>query len=577
MVMKRFALVLPCVAVACAAPLATLPPSNTYTEIEETAPQLSRDEQKLVDAINQQFVQMGLPAATLGSHEQNAAAIMANAALAKVWNGSGRALAQRNPQEVGPAVSGQERVEAKHEVANGRYASLTDEQDDAEVKHLHIGQHLSANGIPLNVNVRVFVATYAQTTLEDDELKKFVESLRPDSIFGDLKIGVAIIPAGDADKRIFAIALRDRMFDIAKGPPRIASPGTAFDFAGTVFDRDLKIVKVGLMGPDGKVQLGQAAVGPQGDFSISMTIPNVPGLYVFTAGRAERTWDNINVPIFAGVSPTPWPVSADPNALPVDGTRAIVQRLAKAIAERRHGEGLPPVPIDSSLSALAKNEATLLAKAIDASGGPSSGLPVMGVNEARHQHLQTSGYDPRTVYQLARMLTPDYMNDFFARFPENAFLGAALGSPTIQSIGLGVVLVPNEITKDDDLVRYAVVGLIKDANSLEFDAPASAESTPSVESPQPLTVAIRADGTAAVDGAIVDDAQLKQRIDQIKAVNPNPEVILQVEEGSRSDVVQHVTDVIKAEGVTRLVMPPVAPSPTPSVPSNPPPPPPPAQ
>ncbi len=258
MVMKRFALALLLSAVGCAAQLATLPPNDNYVMVEAAPPRLTSDEQRLLDSINNELIRLGLPEASPGSYEQNAAAIMANAALAKVWRGSGRAIAEQNPNEIAPPVSNQERTNAKHEVDNGRLASLTDEEDDTEVSHLHTGQHLTANGIPQNVRVKVFSEVYAKTSPRDsDDIKTLVRSIRPHVIRGDLRIGVAILPAGDADKRIFVAAMRDRVFDLTKGPPRYGSPGMTFEVAGTVFERGLDSIKLALLGPDGKVQLGR--------------------------------------------------------------------------------------------------------------------------------------------------------------------------------------------------------------------------------------------------------------------------------------------------------------------------------
>ncbi len=76
---------------------------------------------------------------------------------------------------------------------------------------------------------------------------------------------------------------------------------------------------------------------------------------------------------------------------------------------------------------------------------------------------------------------------------------------------------------------------------------------PVANTTQPLTVAVRADGTVAVDGAQVDDAQLKLKADEAKAVDANLTVVLQVEEGAKVEVVQHVTDVIKAEGIVSII------------------------
>ncbi len=340
MVMKRFALALLLSTAACAAQLATLPPSESYTVMEGDSPQLTKDEQKLFDGINKEFVRMGLPAATLGSYEQNVAAIMANAALAKVWHGSGRAIAQQNPAEVAPPVSGQQTVDAKHLVNNGRLASLTDEEDDGQLKHLHLGQHLTAYGIPLNVSVRVFQTTYAHTVLEGDELKDFARGLRPSVVTGELKIRGCDPPGGDADQRLFAVAIRDRIFDLSKGPPRITSPGTTFEVAGTVYNHNHKDITVGLLGPDGKVQLAQTPVDPQGSFSTSVSLPNLPGLYVFGVGDAVASRPRQG-PDLAGVTPHPMAGPAPTRLRRRSmGHAAVAQRLAKAIAEWRHSHGL---------------------------------------------------------------------------------------------------------------------------------------------------------------------------------------------------------------------------------------------
>jgi hypothetical protein len=562
MVMKRFALAFLVSTGACAAPLATLPPNDSYVIMEGDLPGLSSDERKLFDAINTEFVRLGLPRATLGSYEQNAAAIMANVALARLWRGSGRAIAQQDAQEIAPPVSGQEgKAQGKHEVASGRLSSLTDEEDDTQIKHVHFGQHLIAHGIPPNVRGYVLQTTYAQMSLDDDQIKTVVRSIRPPVVQGQLRLGVAILPVGDADARLFVVTMRDQQFDLTKGPQRFGAPGSTFEVAGTAYGASQNSLKLGLLGPDGKVQLAEARADLQGNFSTSMTIPNAPGLYTFSASLHPGAQETISVPIFAGIAPTPWPVSADPKETPIDGTRTLVQKLAKAIAEWRHSHGIAAVPIDAALSAFAKSEATVLAKAVDESSGDNSGTPLAEAQLHSGDRLKAAGLEPRSTSSWYAILPPDYVNDWFARFPGSAFEAALLSSPTARKVGVGVVLVPNTVTKDTDIVRYLQVFV--------FDDP----TPPSAESPHPtersetkqLTVAIRADGTMSVNGAQADEARLKQAIDTAKSVNPDLEVILQVEEGAKTDFVQHVTEVIKAEGVVSIISPPPAtPAPTPA-------------
>jgi biopolymer transport protein ExbD len=64
---------------------------------------------------------------------------------------------------------------------------------------------------------------------------------------------------------------------------------------------------------------------------------------------------------------------------------------------------------------------------------------------------------------------------------------------------------------------------------------------------------VRADGTVAVDGAQVDDAQLKLKADEAKALNADVSAILQVEQGAKPELVQHVTDLVKGEGIVSLI------------------------
>jgi len=127
------------------------------------------------------------------------------------------------------------------------------------------------------------------------------------------------------------------------------------------------------------------------------------------------------------------------------------------------------------------------------------------------------------------------------------------------------VLVPNIVSKDSDLVRYEIVYVIDDPTP-----PTTEPRHPSEGSVvEHLTVAIRADGTMSVDGAQVDEARLKQAVDTAKSVNPDLEVILQVEQGAKPELVQHVTEVIKAEGITSIIThppepPAIAPAPSPA-------------
>jgi uncharacterized protein YkwD len=563
MSMKRHALAFLVSTAACAAPLATLPPSDNYVMVEGSQPRLTSDEQKLFEAINKELSRVGLPQATLGSYEQNAAAIMANAALARVWRGSGRSIAEQNPQEIAPPVSDQEQINGKHEVANGRLASLTDEEDDTEVSHLHTGQHLTANGIPQSVRVKIFSEVYAKTSLDSDDLRTLVRSIRPHSMHGELRVGVAMLPTGDADKRIFVAAMRDQVFDLTKGPPRYGSPGMTFEVAGTAVERGLKSIKLALLGPDGKVLLGRAPVDLQGNFSTSVTIPNAPGLYQFGAARDEGSRNEVNVPIFVGISPTPWPVTPDPKETPVDGTRSVAQKLANSIAEWRHSHGLSVVPIDANLSAFAKACATRRGKAEDAMVGDGAGTPDTQIDGEWKDDVRAAGYDPATTKGRWQIVGQDYANDFFARFPGSAFAAASLSSPTVEKVGLGVVLVPNEVTKDDTLVRYAIEWVIQDPTPPTWEPPHPTAGSIT----QPLTVAIRADGSTSVDGAQVNEALLKQRLDQAKAVNADVTVVLQVEQGAKPELIQHVTDLVKGEGIVSIVSHPPEPPAVPPAPS----------
>lgn len=448
----------------CAAPLATLPPNDTYTVVEGAPPQLTGDEKKLVDDINKELTRLGLPQAVVGSYETNVAALMANAGLAKVWSGSGRALTKDNRAVIQGPVSDQESAESKHEVANGRLASLSDEQANDDIKHLHVGQRLSARGIPHNLRTYVYKAQLAQTEVEGEDLRRLVRHLHPDQIHGQLTIGVAILSAGDAGDRIFSVALRDRSYDLIQAPPRFPTPGSTFTLAGTVIDRSIKNMRIALMSPNASVELTLIPVDGQGNFSANLTIPAAPGLYVLSLARAEGgAEDTLTVPLFAGVPPSPWPVSADPKATsPLSGTRTVAQRLANAIADYRRSHGLADLPIDAKLSAFAKGEAALHAKAEDDQAGAATGTPQQQLDTDAPARITAAGYAPNTLIVTWNVWSDDYLNDFFARFPNGPFSNAVLNSTSAQLVGIGVALVPNDVTKDSDLVRYALVYAIQD-------------------------------------------------------------------------------------------------------------------
>ncbi len=64
----------------------------------------------------------------------------------------------------------------------------------------------------------------------------------------------------------------------------------------------------------------------------------------------------------------------------------------------------------------------------------------------------------------------DYVNDFFARFPGGPFRAAELSSPSMEKIGIGVTLVPTDISKSDG-TAYAMAWVLQDRTPPNPEAP----------------------------------------------------------------------------------------------------------
>ncbi len=448
----RLALALTVFGSACAAPLAMLPPSDHYVLVNEPPPPLSSAEQAFVDQINKEFARLGLPAATVGQVEMNAAAVIANVALAKIWNGSGHTFG--TGADVAQKANTTSEVTGTHFAGASKFNTISDEEDDTSLKHMHTGQHLISRGIPNVFRSTSFDVTHAQTKLGDEEIQKGVRVIRPDDLQGKVLLGVAVLPVGDADKRVFVMVSRNLIADIVQGPPRIAEPGSTFEVAGTVAIPELKEMKWALEGPDGKVTLGAVPVDRDGHFKISAVLSKDPGRSLFSVREV------FTAPIFAGVPLTPYPISAPPKVDPVDGTRTLATRLVKAITDWRKAHGLSVPTFDADLSAFAKADAMLNAKAADEASGANSGTPRDVVEKTFKDRATAAGYT--NLAHWSAVEADDYVNDFLARLPNGPFQAAALGSPTLAAIGIGVALAPNTVTKDEDLIRYGITWVIKD-------------------------------------------------------------------------------------------------------------------
>lgn len=406
----------------CATMLPTLPPSALYGSAEAPAADLSPQQRELVDRINAGLSTAGLPAATPGAFEMNAAAVIADAAFTK--HGAGTNAVSR-----GTNLSG-----------------AIDEGEGTESK-IHVEQRLLADGLTTDLSTFYAIEDFPQHDLTPEEIAQAVQALSPAYVRGKLRIGVAIVANGWDNHRIFALTLRDEAIDLTRGPPRKAEPSTSFTLSGTLlFHPDPAQLELAVQRPDGTVDLRQLPVAADGAFSATYQLPADPGLYVLSLGHTI-----LQLPVFAGVTPSPWPASAPADAEAPETAVAAAKALAKAVEGWRKQRGLPPLPLTSDLCALAKASAKGFSVAKQVGKGEKKAFG------SATERFAAAGLDPKHSWELRTMISADDFGDWAARVPWNPLAAQALGAANVSALGVGVVKEPQRSPDDKAFFDFALI------------------------------------------------------------------------------------------------------------------------
>jgi hypothetical protein len=441
---------------ACAERLATLPPSDTYLVSEPGTPKLDGDQQEYVDKVNAELAKYGIAPAVPGKYETDAAALMANIELSKIWHGSSHGVADT---AVTPGAKPGGMM-----LDGGGYAPLypaSDEPDSNDPKTIHWDQQLMARGVPRDFGFDVTKTSFPRSQLNADEIETAVNGARPHLLVGRLRIGVARLAEKGDGTVIFALVLRDERAFFTTTPPRKAAPGAGFDIAGQIVDKTLAKMQLGLLKPDGHVQIQDVDTREDGTFSAHMDLPSQPGVYVVTLAGPGYRYAVFNAPIFVGVDPTPWPATADPSAPPIDGPRALAKQLAGDVNAWRHSHGFPVLDVDAKLSAIAHAEAGRTAQAL---AKVRTKKPVTReqvdqlerMSREAEKELTAAGFDPALVRHYYEVHTDDTVSDWLARLPWDAIAANTLGSPDAQHLAVGVVMAPKNDIDDAFSALYVI-------------------------------------------------------------------------------------------------------------------------
>ncbi len=86
--------------------------------------------------------------------------------------------------------------------------------------------------------------------------------------------------------------------------------------------------------------------------------------------------------------------------------------------------------------------------------------------------------------------------------------------------------------------------------SIDVNLPRAAHGGETVG--QNLMVVIHADGTLFVDGSKMDEDELKQRVQQAKAKDPDAKAMIAADTDARHGAVIHVIDLLKGEGINKF-------------------------
>jgi hypothetical protein len=438
---------------ACVKPLATLPPSDVYVDAETPPRPLTDEEKKFVDGMNAELQKLGMPPATLGGYEMNAASILADLGLAKLYRGSDRAFAEDKSDDVATITKG-------GEVQQGPQVTVAVQSDpngflseagDIDFTRLHRDQHLASRGLPFDFYSDVQVIPYEKHALTEQDLLLTARRAHFYPVYGRLRIGVAILVDGEDNKRFYALVIRDERIDMEKGAPRVIAPGGTFELAGQVIDRGLKPLAVGVEGPS-TVTVDPIEVADDGSFHATIKLPTAPGLYVVSVGRTKGN-DPVpySVAVFAGVEPTPWPVY--PTGKPLGDAYALAEQLAQAVNNFRQSRGLPALTIPAGLAAFEKGEGDSYAEALRAArAGNATALAEWSAK--RPERAKVAGIDAARLDGRQLALTNHDAQNLPARFPPDAIAAYKLAQPNLAELGLGVAAIPR--TADPSQPPYVV-------------------------------------------------------------------------------------------------------------------------
>jgi hypothetical protein len=330
---------------------------------------------------------------------------------------------------------------------------VSDEPDDRLVKSVHWQQRYYALGIYQDFHQYTSALDYAKHQVDDDDLEKAVRTTHPNHVWGRLKIGVAILPNGADNQRIFALILRDERLMLDEAPSRQPSPGATVAIAGQIFDSTLASMQIGVLGADGQVTKQDLTAAEDGRFAGKVELPSTPQRYVLSLRRATGGTDDIayRVPLFAGVPLSPWPIWAPPEMEPPDSPRAYAKGLATAINDYRAAHGLSRLPVSAELSKAARELANIRASAWGpAQKGDPANERIMRDGPPTNV-FRAAGFDPSLVYSYWGCIKDEDIPGFRANFPDEAERVARILSPLAQEIGVGVARVSKTDTEDDNV------------------------------------------------------------------------------------------------------------------------------
>ncbi len=413
------------------------PPSATYDIVEGGVAKPGKYEATLIEAVNARLLKEGFPAATVGSFEMKLALLEAELRNQKSWSTS-------------------------HRQIDKSFVPDPDEAEGNEVGKLHMHHWLLARGV--EVPGRVWDATHGddfpKRKLTEADLDKMWFFLHPSrKPQGELKIGVAIIADGWDNKRYFAVVIRDDQIELDQGPPRAIQPGSTFEIQGKLMTPD-RPFKLAVLHQDGKAMDFQTIdVQTDGSFTASYQLPKESGRYVLALG-AEKAL--IDVPVFAGVDPSPWPPYAAVDASDPNTTRDGAKEFATAVEAWRKGQGLSPLPLPADLCAFAKAEAK---RSADESVAP---LADSASSPSFKERARAAGLDPERVHWFVHRLLlspPDETNlfhsweTFVTRAPWTPFEAAVLESPKVGQLGIGAVPEPQKSPDDPKFIDLVWLGV----------------------------------------------------------------------------------------------------------------------